>query len=55
MGKMTIKLVFDVDARVERVEFLLREKGNKQRLRIDTVGDTDRVGRGKMNERLALP
>ena len=40
MRKMTIKLVFDVDARVERVQFLLREKGNKQRLRIDTVGDT---------------
>ena len=47
-------MVFEVDARVERVQFLLREKGIKQRLRIiDTVGDT--VGRGKMNERLALP
>ena len=32
---MMIKFGIDVDARIERVVFLLCEKGIKQRLRID--------------------
>ena len=51
MRKMMIKLVLIVDARIERVLFLLREKGIKQRLRI--VREYN--GKGQMNERLALP